>query len=94
MSEHSNTPGVMRIPHAVVEDCWYSCPASGECCADTKGTACDCGADACNAHIERLEKAIDDLHANIGSEWRDLRPETRELCNALHQALHHSDESA
>ena len=41
-----------RRPHVVVEDCWYSCPASGECCNDEAGERCDCGADAHNAAID------------------------------------------
>lgn len=41
-------------PHLVVdEDCWFSCPQSGECCRDDQDkNKCDCGADEHNARIE------------------------------------------
>ena len=43
-----------KIPHQVVEgDCWFSCPASGDCCNDNAGTECNCGADAHNNAIEQ-----------------------------------------
>ena len=43
-----------KLPHYVCEDdCWYSCPKSGECCDDTADqTKCNCGADAHNAKID------------------------------------------
>ena len=44
---------VAKIPHYVCEDCFYSCPKSGECCdSDTDPTMCTCGADAHNAKID------------------------------------------
>lgn len=39
--------------HYVCDDCWYSCPKSGECCNDTKGDECDCGTDRRNAIIDK-----------------------------------------
>ncbi len=45
-----------KRPHLVVEDCWYSCPESGECCNDdAKG--CTCGADRHNAAIDAAIEA-------------------------------------
>ena len=39
--------------HLVVDgDCWFSCPASGQCCRDDGGTKCNCGADKINAEID------------------------------------------
>jgi len=50
----------LRRLHRVVEgDCWYSCPASGECCRDNGSTGCDCGADRHNAIIDNIVKARD-----------------------------------
>lgn len=37
------------------EDCWYSCPKSGDCCNDNqKHDECNCGADRHNALVEEL----------------------------------------
>lgn len=42
-----------RTHHVCVEDCWYSCPKSGECCNDTEPEGiCNCGADDHNAKID------------------------------------------
>jgi len=39
--------------HYVCEDCWYSCPKSGECCNEfRKQDECDCGADEWNAKVD------------------------------------------
>jgi chromosome segregation ATPase len=43
----------LRLSHAVIEDCWYSCPESGECC-DRRETTCNCGANKHNAKIDLL----------------------------------------
>jgi hypothetical protein len=51
-----------KVPHAIVEDCWYSCAKAvyedGEsaCCNDDskKIGLCDCGADAHNAAVDAL----------------------------------------
>ena len=44
----------LRRSHYVCEDCWYSCPASGECCNDgiNKPGVCTCGANDTNAIID------------------------------------------
>lgn len=34
------------------EDCWYSCPASGQCCNDELGNECNCGANERNAVLD------------------------------------------
>lgn len=45
----------LRREHLVVEDCWYSCPKSGECCNDNYADSeCWCGADKHNALIDTL----------------------------------------
>lgn len=45
----------LRRPHSVVDDCFYSCPKSGECCDDDRDEdKCWCGADEHNAKIDAL----------------------------------------
>jgi len=53
---HADTRG----RHYTCEDCWYSCPESGECC-DGNATGCTCGGttdkeafDALATEIRRL----------------------------------------
>ena len=36
------------------EDCWYSCPVTGECCNDGAGDECNCGAVEHNKKIEAV----------------------------------------
>jgi hypothetical protein len=51
--------------HVVCEDCWYSCPASGECCKPDHGGKCDCGADEWNAKVDiALTDAVFGLEQN------------------------------
>lgn len=39
--------------HLIVDDCWYSCPMSGECCNDElPKDKCTCGAEAHNSKVE------------------------------------------
>ena len=40
------------------EDCWYSCPKSGECCDDRQGPECNCGADAHNAKVDAISAQL------------------------------------
>lgn len=44
--------------HLVLEeDCWYSCPKSGQSCNDdADSSSCTCGADYHNAAIDRTLK--------------------------------------
>jgi hypothetical protein len=47
----------LRLPHLVIEDdCWFSCPASGQCCNDDAVAAgtCNCGAEAHNAKLDAI----------------------------------------
>ena len=46
------------VSHKQCEDCWYSCPKSGECCNDDAGTDCTCGADAENAMRQEAADAL------------------------------------
>lgn len=47
-----------RIPHTICDDCWYSCPKSGECCnEELPKDKCTCGADTHNAAIAAALKA-------------------------------------
>lgn len=41
-----------KIPHYVCDDCFYSCPKTGESCNELPNDVCDCGADAHNAKID------------------------------------------
>lgn len=41
----------LGVGHDQCEDCWYSCPASGECCRDNNDGICDCGSDDHNKFI-------------------------------------------
>jgi hypothetical protein len=41
-----------KLSHYVCDDCWYSCPVSGECCDERQGAECNCGAEAHNARID------------------------------------------
>ena len=42
----------LKMSHSVCEDdCWYSCPKSGECCNDAEDE-CSCGADLQNAMVD------------------------------------------
>lgn len=42
-----------RHGHEEIEDCWYSCSQSDDCCDDSRrGQPCDCGADGVNATID------------------------------------------
>jgi hypothetical protein len=40
------------------EDCWYSCPKSGECCNPTAPDACTCGRDTRAARIYQALRAL------------------------------------
>jgi len=49
----------LRLSHYYNDDdCWYSCPASGQCCRENAGLKCDCGADAHNARVDELIKLL------------------------------------
>jgi len=63
----------LRQPHFVCEeDCWYSCPLSGECCNDhDAGTACNCGADLHNQNVDRLALASDKLGWYLSAALED-----------------------
>lgn len=66
----------LRRKHFVLEeDCWYSCPASGECCNDNSSGKCNCGAYEDNAIIDQ---AIASLRADkddaLGDRSEDRAP--------------------
>ncbi len=44
----------LRLAHHKSDDCWYSCPKSGESCNDEEGDGCNCGADEHNARIDAI----------------------------------------
>lgn len=44
----------LRRTHVTCEDCWYSCPKSGECCNEYEGSECNCGADEANERIDAI----------------------------------------
>ena len=43
----------LRRAHLVVEDCWYSCPKSGDCC-NHELEDCTCGADSHNKTLDKI----------------------------------------
>jgi hypothetical protein len=51
----------LRRGHYVCDDCWYSCPKSGECCNcnydNSKPPECNCGADKHNEIIDKILEA-------------------------------------
>ena len=48
----------LKQEHDTCEDCWYSCPMSGECCRDTIDALCTCGAQSINEKIEELIELV------------------------------------
>lgn len=45
----------LRRSHDVCEDCWYSCPKSGECCNEAlPKDYCNCGADEYNKILDEI----------------------------------------
>ena len=50
----------LRRTHLVVEeDCWYSCPKSGECCNSVQNeTNCNCGADEHNKILDGIIECL------------------------------------
>lgn len=44
----------LRQSHEECDDCWYSCPKSGDCCNEFAGDECTCGADYFNAKIDAM----------------------------------------
>lgn len=102
--EYADTPALneLRVPHLIVEDCWYSCPKSGECCDERQDpTMCNCGADALNEGIDKLrierdrwrEQAehykteADQAHARINKMFLDLRDHRVVLLMVLSSTL-------
>lgn len=45
----------LRLSHYICEDCFYSCPKSGECCNDSERDGpCNCGADRRNSIVDEI----------------------------------------
>ncbi len=47
----------LKVQHSTCDDCWYSCPMSGECCDESK-SGCDCIAEQHNARVDALIAAL------------------------------------
>lgn len=49
----------LYLPHMVCDDCWFSCPKSGDgnYCGDAPADRCNCGADEHNAILDRVLEA-------------------------------------
>ncbi len=61
MSEAEEQARALAGSHLVVEeDCWYSCPKSGECCNNLAGDICTCG----------YEKRVSDITAALQARER------------------------
>ena len=81
-SESELTPETLRAsrrPHDICDDCWYSCPKSGDCCNDfVDKDECRCGADEDNASL--------DAHANAWEQQLQQKDkEIAELKKQLHR---------
>ena len=51
--------------HYECEDCWYSCPKSGECCDDRLGKdVCTCGLDKRNEEIDAVLREVENANKN------------------------------
>jgi hypothetical protein len=60
-SEIISTLNGLKQTHLILDDCWYSCPKSGECCKDDYDeNECDCGADNTNKKIDRIIELFKD----------------------------------
>jgi hypothetical protein len=58
--------------HYVCEDCWYSCPKSGECCNDDSSSSdeCNCGRDK---RVDAVAAALCDVggdHTLADASWK------------------------
>lgn len=62
----------LKLKHLEVEDCWYSCPKSENCCYHEQTThgdiyfeegeePCYCGADEHNTRIDQKIKELEEL---------------------------------
>lgn len=58
MTDLEQAIAALRQSHAICDDCWYSCPKSGECCNEGAGDECNCGADALNAKVDAILRAL------------------------------------
>lgn len=57
---------LLRLKHYVCDDCWYSCPKSGECCNNEPKDYCNCGADSHNAVIDEILTANPAIDKDLG----------------------------
>jgi hypothetical protein len=63
--------------HYDCEDCWYSCPMSGECCDDsrTANPKCDCGHDTdlqAAAALRSMEIELRELRVKLDERTNEL----------------------
>lgn len=55
------------------EDCWYSCPKSGECCnSERDNDECTCGADTYNEILDQVIQKIKTQIASIKRVFTNL----------------------
>ncbi len=74
MAPQTDSPSLEQLAeelagaHLVVDDCWYSCPKSGECCNshESEGGECNCGRDNRRAAI------LSALHAAAARSQADF----------------------
>lgn len=69
---------LLRRRHDECEDCWYSCPKSGECCNDDLDPEkCNCGADRHNERLDEViaqtRKLLDQMRALVGERSHDSK---------------------
>jgi len=53
-----------RVHYVCDEDCWYSCPKSGDCCNNLykSNDKCDCGAEKHNETLDGIIEWLNDKH--------------------------------
>lgn len=77
--------------HYVCEDCWYSCPESGECC-DEREKECNCGAAEWNAKVDAaIASSVEPPVPNIESKDSGAAEPTQspaDLVGALQDVVH------
>ena len=57
----------LYMPHVNVDDCYYSCPASGECCDEQyRGRKeCNCWAKTQNANVDAVWRELETLRGIV-----------------------------
>ena len=69
-----------RMPHDTCDDCWYSCPMSGECCDESQPKdRCTCYASIVNKRLDTISAAL----AALLDELEQLRASEKQAWQAV-----------